>query len=356
MKTASNQRLMLFMLAPFLGALCWLIFFDTPIIELQKLNQPQSPKTSVFQHVEQITTLLHEAKSNAVTINERVSVYSDSYAKSTTTANELAYRASLYVDKPMQIYDERVTSLLGTAIHHVHSPAIDLKIFPIKEKQYSGYAMKVNLKDPSAMTMVLGKDQLGSSETTLQAAKRYDAIAGVNAGGFADHRHTGMRYPLSTTMVDEQYVNGFTPTFMDLFFVGLNKEGQLIGGKFTKKDELDQLGPVFGASFVPILIQNGEKQEIPSKWLTSPARAARTIIGNYKHDHLLFVVINGKDQHGSSGASLAELQQKLLQYGVINAYNLDGGGSTSLVYNDEVLNTPTDGKLRRLPTHFLFFE
>lgn len=356
MKTASSHRLMLFSAAPFIGVLCWLLF-SFPSTELHAIEMPVSERVSFANDIEPISAGLGQAKTDAVTINERMSVYSDSYAKSAQIANDLAYRASRYVNKPIHIYDNRVTSLLGSnPLHHVQSQNIDLKIFPIKENRYSGYAMKVELKKPEAMTMVLGKDKLGSSETTLQAVNRYDAVAGVNAGGFADNRRTGMRYPLSTTMVDGKYVNGFTPTFKDLFFVGLNKEGKLIGGEFTHKDELDQLGPVFGASFVPILIRDGVKQDIPSKWLTSPVRAARTVIANYKHDHLLFLVINGTDETGSSGASLPELQQKLLSLGVVDAYNLDGGGSTSLVFKGEVLNNPSDGKLRPLPTHFLFFE
>jgi exopolysaccharide biosynthesis protein len=53
---------------------------------------------------------------------------------------------------------------------------------------------------------------------------------------------------------------------------------------------------------------------------------------------------------------LPELQDKLIALGAIDAYNLDGGGSSSLVFNGQVINKPSDGKLRPLPTHFLFFK
>ncbi|MNM97325.1 hypothetical protein D3C81_1098270 [compost metagenome] len=214
--------------------------------------------------------------------------------------------------------------------------------------------MKIKLKSPDAMKMTLGKDKLGGAETTLQALNRYDAVAGINAGGFADSK--GKRYPLSTTMLNGKYLNGFEPTFKDLFFVGMNKNGQLIGGKFQSQAALDKLNPSFGATFVPILMQDGVRTSLPLKWQVSPLRAPRTVIGNYKDDQLIILVVDGYDEKGGSGATLAELQNKLFNMGVQDAYNLDGGGSSSLIFNGKVINSPSDGQLRPVPTHFLFYK
>jgi exopolysaccharide biosynthesis protein len=188
----------------------------------------------------------------------------------------------------------------------------------------------------------------------MQAVNRYGASAGINAGGFADQN--GKRYPLSTTVVNGKYLYGFEPSYKDLSFVGLNKSGQLIGGKFTSKAQLDQLEPVFGASFVPVLLKNSTKTVIPQKWQLAPKRAPRTVIGNYKDDQLLILVADGYNENGNSGATLQELQDKLYNLGVIDAYNLDGGGSSSLIFRGKVINNPSDGNLRRVPTNFLFFK
>lgn len=51
-------------------------------------------------------------------------------------------------------------------------------------------------------------------------------------------------------MLNGKYVNGFEPSFKDLFFVGLNDAGKLIGGKFSNQADLDRLKPRFGATFV----------------------------------------------------------------------------------------------------------
>jgi exopolysaccharide biosynthesis protein len=71
---------------------------------------------------------------------------------------------------------------------------------------------------------------------------------------------------------------------------------------------------------------------------------------------LLFIVADGYDERGGSGATLAELQDKMAKLRVVDAYNLDGGGSTSLVFEGRTINNPSDGRLRPLPTNFLFFK
>lgn len=72
-------------------------------------------------------------------------------------------------------------------------------------------------------------------------------------------------------------------------------------------------------------MKNNTKMVIPDKWKTSPKRAPRTVIGKYKDDQLLVLVADGYNENGNSGATLEEIQNKLYNMGVIDAYNLDGG-------------------------------
>jgi exopolysaccharide biosynthesis protein len=52
------------------------------------------------------------------------------------------------------------------------------------------------------------------------------------------------------------------------------------------------------------------------------------------------VVINGRGGEGSMGASFADLVDIMMRYGAYNACNLDGGGSSAMVENGKLLNTP----------------
>ncbi|WP_025690636.1 phosphodiester glycosidase family protein [Paenibacillus zanthoxyli] len=347
------NRFFMLVTAPFIGLLLCLSLYR-PSLTLDLETQRFSPSAGPVQLTSGIKDQLGTAQASAAHTMKSVSASAKLYKETTATMNALVDKAVTQASRPALIYNRRITAKLGFPFDVINSSRIRIELYRVNPGDYTGYAMKIKLKDKAAMTMSLGQEGLGGSETTLQAANRYGAVAGINAGGFADK--DGRRFPLSTTIVEGQYVTGFESSYKDLSFVGLNKEGRLIGGKFYSREQLDKLEPAFGASFVPVLLQDGLKTEIPVKWEMSPRRAPRTAIGRYKDDQLLVIVAEGYSESGSSGATLEELQDKLYQMGVTDAYNLDGGGSSSLVFDGKVVNQPSDGTLRRVPTSFLFFK
>ncbi|GGG21402.1 phosphodiester glycosidase family protein [Paenibacillus abyssi] len=350
------NRLALLACAPFIGMLIW-VLSSSPSVELSQNAYPQ-PSPQAPLAVEQlsggITQGLDEAKAIAGLTAESIKKSAWLYDQTNKDMSQIVKTANAQASRPAQIYDRRITRKLGSPSDVVQSDKLRAQLFYVRAANFKGYALKVKLKSPDAMKMVLGNDTFGGAETTLSAVKRHQALAGVNAGGFADQR--GKRYPLSTTMMDGKYVNGFEPSFADLFFVGLNKSMQLVGGKYMSREQLDKEEPVFGATFVPVLLKDGLRQAIPLKWQVSPKRAPRTVVANYKDDQLLFLVTDGADESGRSGATLAEMQILLQRFGAVDAYNLDGGGSSSMIFKGRVVNAPSDGTLRKLSTHFLFFD
>jgi len=350
------NRTLLLASAPFLGILLYLLctHLAVPLPDFHRFADTQF---SIQSELAASSQKLDKAAADATQTRTTIERFYQLYEQSAKDVVAMVQTASSASAKPQTIFDNRISAKLGANVaRQTNSANIDLKLYYLTEPNYKGYALKVNLKADSAMKMVLGKDKVGSSETTLDAVRRYGAVAGVNAGGFADDNRTGKRYPLSTTVLNGKYVYGFEPTFEDLAFIGLSTDRKLIGGRFSKQEDLDKLKPNFGATFVPVLLQNGKKQAIPAQWQNSPARAPRTVIGNFKNDQLLFLVTDGYDERGNSGATLAELQDKLVALGVKDAYNLDGGGSSSLIFDGQIINRPSDGKLRSLPTNFLFFK
>ena len=69
----------------------------------------------------------------------------------------------------------------------------------------------------------------------------------------------------------------------------------------------------------------------------------RTAIGQVSALHYIMVVSDGRTD-ASEGLTLLELAQVMRQYGCVIAYNLDGGGSSTLWFNGKVINNPTDGR------------
>jgi len=71
----------------------------------------------------------------------------------------------------------------------------------------------------------------------------------------------------------------------------------------------------------------------------------RTAIGIDKDGNFLLVVVDGRQPH-SRGLTLPEMAQWLLDLGAVDAINLDGGGSTTLVVDNKIINSPSDGTER----------
>lgn len=350
------NRTMLLACTPFVAMLLWLMVSNISII----LPDSSFPEASFEQeeaaadHTKSIASGLDAAHQIAAKTSASIKKQLKLYNQTNADMTQIVKTATAQANRPLIVYDRIITGRLGTPSGTISSDKLRAQLFYIKADNFQSYALKIKLKSNDAMKMVLGKDKIGGAETTLAAVQRNGAVAGVNAGGFADGG--GKRYPLSTTIVNGSYVEGFEPTRADLFFVGLNASNKLVGGKFTNKQQLDSLNVKFGASFVPVLLKNGSPTTIPTKWQVSPARAPRTVIANYKDGQLLIIVADGRNEGGSSGATLAEMQLLLQRFGAEDGYNLDGGGSSSLIWNGRVINKPSDGQLRKLPTHFLFFK
>ena len=94
-------------------------------------------------------------------------------------------------------------------------------------------------------------------------------------------------------------------------------------------------------SFGPALIENGtisvtEEDEVGKAMASNP----RTAIGIIDDLHYVFVVSDGRTEE-SEGLSLLELAEFMDSIGVETAYNLDGGGSSTMYFNGAVVNNPT---------------
>ena len=116
------------------------------------------------------------------------------------------------------------------------------------------------------------------------------------------------------------------------------------------------LGPVWdkviqavGAG--PRLIKNGEPyvttlgEEFGSD--VAGGRAPRTALGITREGKALLLVVDGR-RKTSVGFTLIELAQFMLEQGAVEAMNLDGGGSSQMMIGDQIVNTPSDGRERKL--------
>ena len=97
--------------------------------------------------------------------------------------------------------------------------------------------------------------------------------------------------------------------------------------------------------FGPFLIVNGKRSFVKGNggWGIAP----RTAIGQRQDGIVLFLAINGRIP-SSIGADMIDLCDVMEKYGAYNAANLDGGSSTELAINHQIINTPVAGGVNGL--------
>ena len=108
-------------------------------------------------------------------------------------------------------------------------------------------------------------------------------------------------------------------------------------------EQLVNDGVVNLLAFGPALVENGEivvntNTEVGQAMASNP----RTAIGVIDENHYIIVVSDGRTSE-SEGLSLYQLAEVMKSYGAKTAYNLDGGGSSTLYFNGQVINKPTTG-------------
>jgi exopolysaccharide biosynthesis protein len=113
-----------------------------------------------------------------------------------------------------------------------------------------------------------------------------------------------------------------------------------VGWSFGWPSIVDAMGGM------PILVQAGEIVLGPCTTSICGINP-RTAVGLTRDGRVLLVVIDGR-QKSSVGMTLGELARYMLGLGSVQAMNLDGGGSTTLVVRDDVVNRPSDGHERRV--------
>ena len=175
------------------------------------------------------------------------------------------------------------------------------------------------------------------------------AVAGINGGGFYDPEGRGAGgTPEGLVITDGEVRWTAGGGWWGDSIVGFDSNGILHVGSFSV-DQATELGLQWAVNFGPALIVNGIVQQGVSSGLT-----ARTAIGQRADGAVLMLVIEGR-QVDTLGASLQDLQRIFLEFDAINACNLDGGASTMMVYNDELLirSASLHGGPRRLATSFL---
>lgn len=199
------------------------------------------------------------------------------------------------------------------------------------------YIADVTVSDVSFLRAGLANGVFGRNikETTLDIAKENNAIFAIN-GDFYGFRDSGpvIRNGVLYRSNKRSGSNDVLAVYNDGSFVTMKEEN-------VDAQNLLDSGVLQLFSFGPTLVDNGQisvsaNQEVEQSMNSNP----RTAIGMISPLHYVFVVSDGRTSE-SAGLSLAQLAAVMQDAGCQCAYNLDGGGSSTMWFMGDVVNNPT---------------
>lgn len=228
-------------------------------------------------------------------------------------------------------------NLSRVQIAHVADKGIDR--YDLHTKKFDGYILEI--KDPTRIKMGYTKKIGEVGQRTSEIAEENGAIAAINGGGFTDKSSNGKlwagtgAYPEGIVISNGEVVYNDVKPNEKVNVTAFTKDGKLIVGDKTLND-LKKQGVVEAVSFRNTLIINGKTVSVEDEGLNP-----RTAIGQKEDGTIIMLVIDGRTGL-KPGATLKEVQNILLQQGAVNASNLDGGSSSTMYFNGEIINNPCD--------------
>lgn len=213
---------------------------------------------------------------------------------------------------------------------------IQITLSEYEEYDTAIYVADIQLSDASYLQTALAQGLYGKNVTaeTSETAESVDAILAINGDYYGSQERgyvlrNGVLYRSTAESGQEDLV-----IYEDGSF-------EIINESEISAEELLENGAVQILSFGPALITNGsiavtKNEEVGKAKASNP----RTAIGIIDDLHYVFIVSDGRTDE-SKGLSLYQLAEFMEALGVDTAYNLDGGGSSTIYFNGQVVNNPT---------------
>ncbi|MCR3759497.1 phosphodiester glycosidase family protein [Clostridium felsineum] len=222
------------------------------------------------------------------------------------------------------------------------------------------------IKDPSRVKVGYSSQIGYVGETTRQMAKRYKAVAAINGGYFHDTSPNNNKQsggvgaiPTGFVMANGQIVfpkdnstwDQVAPEAQD-HVLSIDKSGSLqVGGTYSP-NQLIKSNIREAVITEPYIIKNGKNT---MQAFGVSGTQPRTAIGQRSDKSIIFMVIDGR-QGVKLGATVADVQLLMHKLGAVNAACLDGGGSTAMYYNGEIINNPSNATGERAVPDIIYVE
>ena len=241
------------------------------------------------------------------------------------------------VSSSTKVVIQKANALTGTSDEWANYPD-GIRIERVAGDTYNDHVMIV--RDPSTVYMGTSTEKYSTAipgkRITEMMEATPDAVAAINAGAFFDNGtsdSTVGSYPLGLVVSNSNTVweSGKQPGLEG--FAGFNKDNILVvSQKNLSKKEAEALNIRDGCCFGPVLLMDGEVNL--EAYNNNSGFNPRTAIGQRADGAVIFVCIDGR-QVASPGGTYADIINIMVEFGAVNACNMDGGSSSVMMYRDE---------------------
>ncbi|MEW9871927.1 phosphodiester glycosidase family protein [Arthrobacter sp. HS15c] len=272
-----------------------------------------------------------------------------------------AYQASQSGTSPSTTADtttDSTTSAVTTDTSYV-SDSSNISISTVTtgsgDSTVAYYVADVVLDDATTLQSAFANNSFGENitETTSAIAEANNAIFAVN-GDYYGFRDTGIVIRNGVVFRDEGARQG----------LAFYRDGtvKVYDETATTAEQLLADGVWNTLSFGPSLLDNGEVAEgiedveVDTNFGNHSIQGEqpRTAVGVIDANHLVFVVVDGRSPGYSAGVTMTGLAEIMQGLGATTAYNIDGGGSSTLYFNGELVNNPLGENKERGTSDILY--
>lgn len=214
---------------------------------------------------------------------------------------------------------------------------ISVNIETLRKSDTTVYVADIQVSSSEYLKTALAQNTYGTNitDTTSSIASTNNAIFAIN-GDYYGANETG--YVIKNGVLYRDTTR--SSDYEDLVQYSDGTFGVISEEEQTAQELLDS-GVINTFTFGPTLVKDGEiavstSDEVGRAMSDNP----RTAIGIIDENHYIIIVSDGRTDE-SSGLTLYEMAELMQSYGVKLAYNLDGGGSSTMYFNGKVVNNPT---------------
>ena len=236
-----------------------------------------------------------------------------------------------------------------------------IRIERVSGDTYNAYVMII--RDPSRVYLATSSEKFSMDIPGTRINHQIEtegASAAINAGAFYDNGTSSLTVGSvpEGLVISEGTVRWDSGQAPQQGFAGFNQDNILVVAQTMTASKAMEIGIRDGCCFGPVLVMNGQINE--KAYNTNSGLNPRTAIGQRADGAAIFVCIDGR-QASSLGGTYGDITDIMIEFGAVNACNLDGGSSTVMLYRDHetgdvsMINNYSllQEEPRRMPTFYM---